>query len=88
MRSHKELRDAGIEYKRCRWRWVRPGYMLETAEFSDDGEFWNVDYSTYLGMWANRLNGRHIVTGKFEVIGTTWHDHNYITLVEIVKEVE
>jgi hypothetical protein len=68
---------------------MRSGHQMSTAEFSPDGELWPMDYLTYLGFWANRMNGRN-VSGpqKYIVINHMRYDHNYVTLVEIMKEEE
>ena len=92
MLTRNDLNGAGIKFKQCHWRWLPPHYELRTSEFSDDDEFWSVDYATYLGLWANRLNSRQeraaSTDEKYIVIRHMFHDHWFITLVEILKENE
>jgi len=98
MLSKKELTEQGIKFKRLNWRWLPPSYKLETAEFSDDGELWPVDYGTYLSLWANRLNvtrrydAFHKTASRtderFAVIRHKFLGFWFITLVEILKETE
>ena len=92
MLTKKYLKEAGIKFRQSHWRWMPPNYDLATSEFSEEGEFWSVDYNTYLGLWANRMNAHqsHIASTdeRYIVIRHWLHDRWLITLVEILKEKE
>ena len=90
MLTLQELKDSGVKYNQCRWKLRRASDMIKTCEFSNDWEYWNVNYASYLALWANRLNAKsHPFTAtsdKFIVVKVMYHDHWMITLVERLED--
>ena len=66
--------EAG-EYKQLLWSWKPGKYRLSTCEFSEDGEFQEMDYQKYLTLWKKRL-------GNCEIIKDLRRGSWVITLVE------
>jgi hypothetical protein len=90
MLTREDLEQRGLNYKQFRWRWLRPHYKLQTAEFSGDGTLLHTNYEDYLRNWAMRLNEEISPYDpdqeRYVVIERMYHEHKYITLVEIEEE--
>jgi len=91
MRTKNELENAGIKFQYCNYRWISPGYELETCEFYG-GVRVPMDYIDYLTLMGNRMNKKQIgrsVTDERYIIIKHWKlNHWRITLVELLKEDE
>ena len=87
MLSKDSLREAGIKYRQCLWKWYDPKHKLKTCEFSDDWDYMSMDYATYLSLWASRFNKDYLPNDDRFLIITHKRNNNWlITLVEMLRE--
>ena len=84
MRTIKDFRDRvnGRRIKQFMFGWNLGDYNLSTSEFSEDWDYHQMKYKTYLIKWLERINGGDkeyiMVRKKYK---QTWQ----YTIVELLK---